>query len=115
MNLIAWFVRQALRGGTIQVYGTGEQQRDLTYVDDVVEALLLTGASDAGNGQVFNLGGEAVSLLGVARILAEMCPLVSYELVPFPAERRRIDIGSYVANFDKMRVTLGWSPRVSLR
>jgi UDP-glucose 4-epimerase len=113
-GFIGWFIRKALQGGTIPLYGDGQQQRDLTYVDDVVEALLQASVSDAANGEVFNLGGSAVSLLDLARMLGEFCPL-SYEMVPFPEERHRIDIGSYVANWDKIHHTLAWSPRVRLR
>lgn len=114
-GFIAWFIRQALQGGTIQIYGDGQQQRDLTYVDDVVEAILLASLNDAANGQIFNLGGELVSLLDLSRLICELCPSTQYKLVPFPEERRRIDIGSYVANCSKIRDALGWSPSVRLR
>lgn len=114
-GFIAWFIHQALQAGTIQLYGDGQQQRDLTYIDDVVEALLLASVNDAADGQIFNLGGEPSSLLDLARLICELCPPTQYTLAPFPEERRRIDIGSYVANFAKIRDALGWSPRVGLR
>lgn len=113
-GFIAWFVNRAVQGETIRLYGDGTQQRDLTHVDDVVEALLLASASDAANGHVFNLGGELVSLLDLATMLCELCPRVHYEMVPFPEERRKIDIGSYVARWDKIRRELGWTPRIAL-
>lgn len=113
-GFIAWFIRQALDGKTIQLFGDGLQQRDMTYVDDVVDALLLASKSEAANGQVFNLGGETTSLLELARMLCELCPATRYERVPFPEERRRIDIGDYVANWEKIRRALGWEPRVCL-
>jgi len=52
-------VRKAVLGEEIQIFGDGSQRRDFDYVDDAVEAFLRAGASDAANGQVFNLGGEA--------------------------------------------------------
>jgi nucleoside-diphosphate-sugar epimerase len=114
-GFIAWFLRQALCGNTLQLFGDGQQQRDLTYVDDVVEALLLAAASENANGQIFNLGGELVSLIELAGMLCELCPDARYEMVPFPEERRRIDIGSYVANDDKIRLALGWTRQTCLR
>ena len=60
---LGWLIRQAMDGEEITIFGDGAQLRDFTYVDDVVEAFLMAGASDAANGQVFNLGGiEPISL-----------------------------------------------------
>jgi UDP-glucose 4-epimerase len=56
-GFIGWFVRLAVEGQPIQLYGDGRQLRDLTYVDDVVDAFLRAGADDNANGAVFNLGG----------------------------------------------------------
>ena len=58
-GFIGWFVRQAVLGEEIQLFGDGQQKRDFDYVDDVVDAFLRAGAMDAADGQVFNLGGEA--------------------------------------------------------
>jgi nucleoside-diphosphate-sugar epimerase len=113
-GFIASFIRQVLQNGTIQLYGDGQQLRDLTYVDDVVDALLLAATRDAANGQIFNIGGTVVSLLELTRMLREVCPAARYEIVPFPEERRRIDIGSYTANWEKIYHTLGWRPLVAL-
>ncbi len=113
-GFIAWFVNRAVRGETIKLYGDGTQRRDLTHVDDVVEALLLASVNDAANGQVFNLGGELISLLDLTAMLSQLCPDVRYETIPFPEERRKIDIGDYVARWDKIRGVLGWTPRVGL-
>ena len=56
-GFIGWFIRLAVEGREIQVYGDGSQLRDFVYVDDVVDAFLRAGASDAVNGEVFNVGG----------------------------------------------------------
>lgn len=62
-GFLPWFVRQAIEGRTLTLFGTGEQRRDMNEVSDVVEAFLLVGASEATNGQVYNLGdARAVSL-----------------------------------------------------
>ncbi|HLQ35639.1 MAG TPA: NAD-dependent epimerase/dehydratase family protein [Chloroflexota bacterium] len=114
-GFIAWFVRTALSGGTIQLYGGGQQQRDLTYVDDAVDAFLLAAASDCANGEVFNVGGEQTTVAALAAILCELRPETKVESIPFPVERLRIDIGDYVASWDKIAARLGWRPRVPLR
>ncbi len=115
-GFIAWFVRKAVLGEEIQIYGDGAQKRDFDYVDDVVDAFLRAGASEMAPGQVFNLGGQpAVSLLELARMLIEIAGAGSYTLVPFPEERKKIDIGDFQADASKVQGTLGWRPRVPLR
>ena len=115
-GFIGWFIRLAMDGEEISLYGDGTQLRDMNYVDDVVEALILAGASDMVNGNVYNLGGfEPVSLLQIVEALMEFCPQASFKLVPFPPEKKRIDIGDYYGDYTKIREALGWEPRVSLR
>jgi UDP-glucose 4-epimerase len=115
-GFIGWFIRLAIDGEEISVYGDGKQLRDLNYVDDVVEAFLLAGATDHVNGHVYNLGGrEPVSLLQIVETLMELCPEASYKLVPFPPEKKRIDIGDYYGDYSKIREALGWEPAVGLR
>ena len=115
-GFIGWFVRQAVLGETIQLFGDGTQKRDFDYVDDVVDAFLRAGAMDAADGQVFNLGGESpVSLAELARTMIEIAGHGSCTLVPFPPERKRIDIGDFYGDATKIRKTLGWAPQVPLR
>jgi UDP-glucose 4-epimerase len=115
-GFIGWFIRQAVMGETIQLFGDGTQKRDFDYVDDVVDAFLRAGAMDAADGEVFNLGGdEPVSLLELAKMLVEIAGAGSYVLAPFPPERKRIDIGDFYADTTKIRKALGWAPRVKLR
>ena len=113
---IGWLIRQAMDGEEITIFGDGTQLRDFTYVDDVVEALLIAGMNDAANGQVFNIGAiEPVSLREVAELLIEVAGRGSYRLVPFPPERKAIDIGSIYIDDRKIRRVLRWKPRIDLR
>jgi UDP-glucose 4-epimerase len=115
-GFIGWFVRQALLGEEIQIYGDGRQKRDFDYVDDVVDAFLRAGALEAADGEVFNLGGEApVTLVELAELLHQVAGGGSHRLVPFPPERKRIDIGDFYGDAAKIKRALGWAPRVGLR
>lgn len=114
-TFIGWFVRQIVDGEEISLFGDGAQLRDLSYVDDAVEAFLLAGSSDAANGQVFNVGGtRPYSLLEITRTLVEVAGSGGYRLVPFPSERKAIDVGSVYVDDHKLRGTLGWEPRIDL-
>lgn len=115
-GFVYWFIRQALDGERISIFGDGSQLRDLNYVDDVVDAFLLAATNDEANGEIFNLGSrEPISLLDFTKLLLELAGTGSYELVPFPPERKRIDIGDFYADISKIERVLGWHPQVSLR
>ena len=115
-GFIAWFIRQAIDGGVIELYGEGRQRRDLNYVEDVVDALMLAGASEAAEGEVFNLGGnESVSLAALAHELISITGRGSVSPVPFPPERQQIDVGNTHSSFAKIETALGWRPHTPLR
>ena len=110
------WVRLLLEGKPIKVFGDGEQLRDFNYVDDCVDALLLAGASEQANGNVYNLGSEEViGLKALADLMTNLGYHGSFELVPFPEERKAIDIGDYYSDFSLISSDLGWSPQVSLK
>lgn len=114
------WVRLLIEGKPIQVFGDGLQLRDFNYVDDCVAAMLLTGASDIANGKVYNLGSsEVVGLKALAEMLVELGHDLklggAYELIPFPPERKAIDIGDYYSDFSLITRELGWQPMVDLR
>ncbi len=109
------WIRKVIEQKPIQIFGNGEQRRDFNFVTDVVEALLSAASSDAANGQVFNLGHhEHISLQELAALLVELNGGGKYELVPFPDDRKAIDIGDYYADFRKIDKLLSWSPQVNL-
>jgi len=113
-GFIGIFIRQALKGETIQVYGTGRQVRDFNYVDDVVEALMRAGATEACYGAVFNLGAPRFySLLEFVAILQRYCT-VDYRTVPFPDDKRIIDIGDYYGDYSRFARATGWQPVIDL-
>jgi nucleoside-diphosphate-sugar epimerase len=67
------FVRAAVRGETINIYGTGEQIRDFTFVDDIVEANVRAALAEVASGSVFNVaGGSNISVNGVLSLLQEL-------------------------------------------
>lgn len=110
------WIKSILETKPITVFGSGNQLRDFTYVDDCIEALLLAGASEKAAGLIFNLGSdEVVSLKDLAQLLVDLDPTASVEFLPFPANRQAIDIGDYFGDFSKISKELGWLPKVGLR
>ncbi len=109
------WLRLLVEGKPFEVW-EGHQLRDFTYVDDAVEAFLLAAMSEASNGEIFNLGGEpVVSLKELADLMIEVNGGGEYVTRSYPADRKRIDIGDFYADYTYIRRTLGWEPKVHLR
>jgi nucleoside-diphosphate-sugar epimerase len=115
-GFITTFIRRAIEGQPIRVFGDGSQLRDFTYVSDAVEAFLAAGAVEAAYGRALNVGGlEPVSLLEVARLCQEIAGAGGgVETVPWPPEREKIDIGSIYVDHARLSEVTGWEPRVEL-
>jgi UDP-glucose 4-epimerase len=109
------WIRRLIEKEPIQIFGNGEQRRDFNFVSDVVDALLLAAANKNSEGQVFNLGDRShVSLKELAELLVRVNGEGRYQLIPFPEDRKAIDIGDYYSDFDKIENALSWSPRITL-
>ena len=76
----------------------------------------MAAAADEANGQIFNLGSdETINLRDLAALMVEISNSGSYEIIPFPADRKPIDIGDYYGDYRLIRGRLGWQPHVRLR
>ncbi len=121
-GVLNWFIRNILDGKKVVLFGDGKQIRDVNYLDDVIAALLLVGQSSNGWGEAYNLGGIPISLLDFVKNTIEIVKSVQNEvrprrrivLRPFPNDRKQIEVGDYIANWDKMKKTYGWKPEVSI-
>ncbi|HVJ26462.1 MAG TPA: NAD-dependent epimerase/dehydratase family protein [Vicinamibacterales bacterium] len=115
-GFIGWFIRLAVEGKEIQIYGDGSQLRDFVFVDDVVDAFLRAGATDAVNGDVFNVGGlEPISHRDLVELLIGTAGSGSVRYVEWPPEKKAIDIGSFYSDSTKFRTAVGWHPEINLR
>jgi UDP-glucose 4-epimerase len=112
-TFLGLWLRRALEDGPIEVWG-GDQLRDLTFVDDAVDAFLLAAVTPGAAGQCFNLGGERIALIDLANLLLRLAGRGKVERRDFPPERKRIDIGDYVADDRRFRELTGWTPQVGL-
>jgi UDP-glucose 4-epimerase len=105
------FVRRALAGEPLLVFGDGTQQRDCLFVDDVVECLLRAAIAPDALSQVFNIGNdEHLAIRDIAQAIIDAAGQGSIEFVPWPPERDAIDIGSYFGDSSKAKRLFGWTP-----
>jgi CDP-paratose 2-epimerase len=113
---VAHFLLAALRGQRVTLYGDGCQVRDLLFVDDLVEALILAHTHIGRlSGRAFNIGGgpsQTTSLIELMDLIAELTgepPAATYE------DWRTADQRYYVSNTASFVEAVGWSPRVGIR
>jgi UDP-glucose 4-epimerase len=115
-GFIGWFIRIAVEGGEIRIFGDGRQVRDFVYVDDAADAFLRAGATDACNGEALNVGGdEAISHRDLVTLLLDIAQSGRMRFADWPSEKKAIDIGSFYSASQKFRELTGWFPTISLR
>lgn len=112
------FVRQALRGETITVFGDGEQTRCFAHVADVVGAISTLVETPAAYGEVFNIGNdEEVSILELAeRVLAQTGSTSEIERIPYEQvyAQEFEDMRRRIPDLAKLRQTIGYRPQHDL-
>ena len=112
---VAHFLRQAMKGELITIYGDGRQVRDLLFVEDLVRAVRLVLNSSNTSGEAFNLGGGPENSMSLLELIKELQLLTGDSLTIDWGAERLGDQKWYVADTSKIRRQLGWSPRVSVR
>ena len=113
-GFVGIFIRLALNGQPIRIFGDGSQLRDFNYVNDVVDAFIMATGHSELYGEAFNLGhSDKHSLLEFVELLSQYADF-PFETVPFPADHKAIDIGDYYADFSLFRAKVGWMPRFDL-
>jgi UDP-glucose 4-epimerase len=116
--VVPTFVRQALAGQPITVFGDGTQQRSFTYVGDVVEALVRLAADKRAIGEVFNIGnmGEITIADLAARVKAMTGSCSPIHYIPYDQayEEGFEDMPRRVPDITKIREFVGYEPKVQL-
>lgn len=112
-GFLSTFLRKALTGQILDVFGDGLQLRDPLYIDDAVEAMCLAGWIPELKSRSYNVGGpESLSLATIASLTARLAGAPQPVHREFPAERKAIDIGSYQTDSSRIKRELDWRPRI---
>jgi UDP-glucose 4-epimerase len=116
--VVPTFVRQALAGEPITVFGDGSQRRCFTHVHDAVAALLALSSTERAYGEVFNVGsGNEISIAELAANVREMTASKSeIRRVPYDVayEVGFEDMFRRVPSTEKIREAVGWTPKLGL-
>ena len=115
-GIVNWFIRLALEGKPLTIYGDGRQGRDYIFVEDLAEAMFALGLAPKTSGQVYNLGtGLGTPFIEMAHLVAAAVPGTEVRQVEWPADRYFVETGDYVSDLGKITGTVAWRPRTSLK
>lgn len=110
-----FFVGLALQGKPITVYGDGNQMRNVLFVGDACEALIMAATCPSQPGETyFAVGDDHFSISEIAEATVEHIGAGTVAYVPWPDGRKSIDVGDAILSNNKINANLGWSPKVSL-
>jgi UDP-glucose 4-epimerase len=114
-GVVNWFVRVALDGGCIKVFGDGQIKRDFLYVDDCVDAILQSAVTDEARGQILNVGiDRPTNFLQLTQTLIRVAGSGRWEFAPFSPERKIQEPGDFYSDIAKITKLVGWRPATSL-
>lgn len=109
-GVVAIFAGRMLSGEQVFINGSGEQERDFVYVEDIARANVM--ALNAADDEAFNLGSGVGT--SVNEIFSRLCGLTGYTLAPEHRAQAEGEVFKIVLNVEKARRVLAWEPRVSL-
>jgi len=116
--VIPTFVKQALKGEQITVYGDGNQSRSFTYISDLIEVIAKLHELKDAYGQVFNIGGEVeISILDLAKLIKEKTGSDSkIVFIPYDEayEKGFEDMMKRVPNINKIKKVAGFDSKTSM-
>src|SRR6185312_7203107 len=102
-GFLSVYLRRALLGQPIEIYGHGLQIRDPAHVDDVVDAFLSAGNCTKPSHRIYNVSGsEQLTVETIARTVSGLASASPVVHRPFPESRKQIEIGSYYADTSRI-------------
>lgn len=114
-GVVNWFIRQAMDNQTIKVFGDGKILRDFLYIDDCVDAILMSTVTEGAVGEILNVGvDKPTSFLNLVKLIIKVAKTGSWEFAAFSHERKAQEPGDFYSNINKIRNLVGWEPKTSL-
>jgi len=116
MGILNFFIGQALKDKEITIYGEGNQLRDYNYIDNVIDALLLSAIKKSAIGEIFYLGSNiGTKFRDMAEEIVETVGKGKIVYIPYPENAKKIEVGDFIVNPKKLKEKLNWEPRVSFK
>lgn len=115
-GVVNWFVRQAIDSETIKIFGDGTILRDFLYIDDCVDAVLMSAISENAVGEILNVGvDKPTSFLDLIKLIIKIAKSGSCEFAEFSPERKVQEPGNFYSDINKIKKLTGWEPKTNLK
>jgi nucleoside-diphosphate-sugar epimerase len=115
-SLVGWFIRQALEGKEIRIFGNGRQLRDYIYITDIISALIRLAASPDAIGEIVNVGfGQSTRFCDMVAAVIDCVNNGSMVFVPWPNDYENIETGDVALDLTKLRELTKWNPEIGLK
>ena len=115
-GILNWFIRLALEGKPLTIFGDGLQRRDYIFNEDLAEAAVFLALTPGVAGQVYNLGsGTGTPFIEMAQLVAEAVPGTEVHQVEWPTDRYFVETGDYIGDISKITNVSPWQPKTSIR
>jgi len=115
-SVVAKFIRQALNGETLKIYGDGSQTRDFIYIDDLIQSILLAATTDQIGGETFQIATNKETTVGemTDQLIIELQQYGHTGINVLNAETRLGDVKRNYSDTSKAKIKLGWQPQTDL-
>jgi len=115
-SIINWFIRNAMEGKDITIFGDGSQMRDYIFVDELADAFISASLNDKTSGEVFNVGsGTGTKFKEMAETIIESIGKGKINFVSWPDNYLNVETGDYITDITKIKSYLDWSPQSDLK
>jgi UDP-glucose 4-epimerase len=109
-----YFIGLALQGKDITIFGSGQQKRNVIYVEDAVDAIILASQKDGIGGETFfAVGDQHYSVREIAEDTVKYIGSGQVKFIDWPKDRKAVDFGDAIISNKKIKETLGWAPQWS--
>lgn len=113
IGLMGETIRSAISGNEVVIFGSLSRVKDILFVDDVIDALLLLGIQENRHFSVYNVGGEPHTLGELTGIFKKNIE-AKIKVIPFSAKIKKMDTGDIVLKADALTKATGWAPRTAI-
>lgn len=115
-SVVAKFIRRALAGETLEIYGDGTQTRDFIYIDDLIDAVMLAATAPDIGGEAFQIATSRETTVGemAEKLVATLTEAGVANIKLINAETRLGDVKRNFSDTTKARQRLGWQPKIEL-
>jgi UDP-glucose 4-epimerase len=115
-SIVGWFIRLAMEGKELTIFGDGQQLRNYIYVEDIVDAFIRCGATPRTNGQLYFVGSkENIEFREMTKLVIETVGNGTLRHVPWPSNYEHVETGDVNIDTTKLRKEIGWDAQCSLK